>query len=196
MGTQENIPYRQHGSGWMRYPSGGWLRWFYKAPLVEWRLGLGPLLRCFRCVVLTTRGRKSGRPRHTMLEHDVMDGVAYIAPGWGDRTQWYQNILDDPHVTVQRAGKTYGATARRVTDDTELRRLYVATRGRSPVWKQYLDSWGVQDTAEDYVANKDRLVVLRLDPAAEVPFPGLRADLVWIWPAALFIATVLWLASR
>ena len=179
MDTLDKTPCRQHGTGWMRYPSGGWLLWFYKAPLLQWRLGLGPVLRRFRCIVLTTRGRKSGKARHTMLEHTVMDCVAYIAPGWGLRTQWYLNILADPRVTVQRAGKTYGAIAHRVTDDRELARLYGVTHGRSPVWKQYLDSWGVQDTVEDYVAKKNRLCVLRLDPTAEIPLPELHPDLVW-----------------
>ena len=196
MDKLDGASYRQHGSGWMRYPSGGWLRWFYQAPLVAWRLGLGPLLRRLRCIVLTTRGRKSGNARHTMIEHATMDGVAYISPGWGLRTQWYLNILADPRVTVQCAGKTYGAIARRITDDTELARLYGVTHGRSPVWEQYLDSWGVEDTVEDYVAKKDRLVVLRLDPTEEIPFPGLRADLVWIWPVALAVAAAFWLAFR
>ena len=196
MDTVDKTPYCQHGVGWMRYPSGGWLRWFYRAPLWQWRLGLGFVLRRFRCIVLTTRGRKSGKPRHTMLEHSVMDGVVYIAPGWGLRTRWYQNILADSRVTVQRARKTYGAITRRVTDDAELARLYAVAHGRSPVWKEYLDSWGVQDTVEDYVAKKDRLVVLRLDPAPDVPLPGLRADLIWIWPVALAVAATLWLAFR
>src|SRR5713226_3507768 len=182
MATPAGTPHRQRERGWMRYPSGGLLRWFYKAPLVEWRLGLGPLLRRFRLLVLTTRGRKTGKPQHTMLEHSMMDGKAYIAPGWGQRTQWYQNIFADPRVTVQRGGKPYGAIARRVAADDGLKRLYDMMHGKSPVWRQYLESWGVEDTAEAFVANKDRLIVLQLDPIEGVPLPGIRTDLVWIYP--------------
>ena len=47
MDTVDKTPYCQHGVGWMRYPSGGWLRWFYRAPLWQWRLGLGFVLRRF-----------------------------------------------------------------------------------------------------------------------------------------------------
>jgi deazaflavin-dependent oxidoreductase (nitroreductase family) len=172
----------------MRYPSDGLLRFLYKAPLVEWRMGLGPILRRFHLLVLTTRGRKSGKPRYTMLEHSMMDGKAYIAPGWGPKTRWYQNILSDPRVTVQRGGKPYGAIARRVTDDGELMRLYEVMHGKSPVWKQYLDSWGVRDTVQDFVAKKDRLIVLALDPQDELPRPGLRTDLLWIWPVGVAVA--------
>ena len=176
--------FEQRGRGWMAYPTRHSLLWlFYKAPLVQHRLGLGPLLRrFFRVLVLTTRGRKSGRPRHTMLEHTWHNGRAYIAPGWGERTLWYQNILADPRVTVQRSASPYGAVAVRVTEDSELAELYRAMAGKSPVWKEYLDSWGIQDTLEDYLAKKERLVVLRLDPTPDVPLPPLRADLVWVWP--------------
>ena len=71
----------------MRYPSGDLRRLVYKTPLVEWRMGFGPIQRRFRFLVLTTRGRKSGRPRHTILELSMMAGKAYIAPGWGAKTQ-------------------------------------------------------------------------------------------------------------
>lgn len=172
----------------MRYPSGGLLWFLYRVPLVEWRMGLGLILRRFRFLVLTTRGRKSGKPRHTMLEHSMMGGRAFIAPGWGAKTQWYRNILSDARVTVQSSGKPYGAIARRVTHDDELARLYEVIRGKSPAWGQYLDSWGVQDTVQDFVAKKDRLCILRLDPLGELPLPGIRTDLVCIWPAVVMLA--------
>jgi deazaflavin-dependent oxidoreductase (nitroreductase family) len=180
----------------MRYPSGGLLWFLYRAPLVEWRMGLGLILRRFHLLVLTTRGRKSGKPRHTMLEHSMMGGRAYVAPGWGAKTQWYRNILSDARVTVQSSGKPYGAIARRVTDDDELARLYEVIRGKSPVWRQYLDSWDVQDTVQDFVAKKNRLCVLRLDPLDELPLPGIRTDLVWIWPAAVMVAIAVYFIVR
>jgi len=177
------LKFDQHGSGWMAYPGpGSLLRAFYKFPLLLHRLGLGPILfRLFRMLVLTTRGRKSGRPRHTMLEHTWHNGRAYITPGWGDRTLWYQNVLADPAVTVQRGSATYGAVAVRVLDNGELGDLYGVMAGKSPVWKQYLASWGVEDTLDDYLAKKDRLVVLRLEPRSGAPLPPLRADLIWLW---------------
>jgi deazaflavin-dependent oxidoreductase (nitroreductase family) len=182
--SSPTVKFEQRCHGWTTYPSRyGFLWFFYKAPLIHYRLGLGPLLRrLFRMLVLTTRGRKSGHPRHTMLEHAWHNGHAYIAPGWGEKTLWYQNILADPQVTVQRGRPSYGAVAVRVIDNEELAGLYHATAGKSPVWKEYLDSWGIEDTLEDYVANKDRLVVLRLDPINYVPLPPLRADLIWVWP--------------
>lgn len=189
--------YAQQGRGWMAYPRRLGLLWaFYKAPLLLHRLGGGFVLRgLFRLLVLTTRGHRSGRPRHTMLEHTWHNGRAYIAPGWGERTLWYRNIVADPRVTVQRSGTPYGATAVRVTDDAELAGLYSVSAGKSHVWKQYLNSWGIEDTLQDYLAKKDRLIVLRLDPSSALRLKALRADLVWIWP---FLAAALaaWLLLR
>ena len=182
MSTPTKVPYQQRGRGWMKYPTqGGLLRLLYKSPLLYWRLGMGPLLRRMRMLVITTRGRKSGKPRHTMLEHTFFNGRVYLAPGWGERTQWYLNLLADPHVTVQRGAPAESCIARRVSDDKELAALYQTMHGKSPVWKQYLDSWGVQDTTEDFLAKKERLVMLRLEPCDDPPLPGLRCDLVWVW---------------
>ena len=121
----------------------------------------------------------------------MLDGRIYIGAGWGERTQWYQNILADPQVTVQARGPAFGAVARLITDDEELRRLYWQARQTSPLWqwKRSLGSWDIRDEAEDFVAKKGRIPFLRLDPLSECPLPPLRADLVWVWPA-LAIAVV------
>lgn len=174
MVTPAGPSYKEQGRGWMRYPSGGLLWFLYRVPLVEWRMGLALILRRFRFLVLTSRGRKSGKPRHTMLEHSMMGGRAFIASGWGAKTQWYRNILSDARVTVQISGKPYGAIARRVADDDELARLYEVIRGKSPVWGQYLhnlDSWGVQDTVQDFVAKKDTAVHLAAGPSGRASAP-------------------------
>jgi len=195
--SSSSFKFDQRGRGWMAYPTRHSFLWlFYKAPLLQYRLGLGPLVRrFFRMLVLTTRGRKSGRPRYTMLEHTWHNGRAYIAPGWGNRTLWYQNILADPSVTVQRGGSAYGAVAVRVTDNAELANLYRVMAGKSPVWKQYLDSWGIVDTMDDYLAKKERLVVLRLDPTTGVHLPPLRTDLIWLWPVVA-VALIAWAMLR
>jgi len=170
-------------------------------PLLYWRLGLKPLLvraRFFRFLVLTTKGRKSRLARHTMLAHFVLDGRIYIGAGWGKRTQWYQNILVDPRVTVQARGSAFGAVARLVTDDEQLRRLYWHAREKSLkwMWKRSLDSWEIRDEAEDFVAKKDRIPFLRLDRVGECPLPPLRADLVWVWPALAITAAAVYALLR
>jgi hypothetical protein len=91
---------------------------------------------------------------------------------------------------VQRDGPPESCIARRVTDDKEFSALYQTMHGKSPGWEQYLNSWGVQDTQEDYLARKDRLIVLRLDTCDDPPLPGLGCDLVWVWPLVLAASAV------
>jgi len=187
------VPCRQKESGLFVYPKRGWRRLFMQFPLYFWRMGLEPLLRQLHFIVLTTRGRRSGEPRRVMLEHSYINERIYIAPGWGERTQWYLNILADPRVTVQRNGKTLGAMARLVTDDTELTALYHLARKNSPVWKRYLASRGVEDTLEDFLAKKDRVPTLRLDPiAGHPPLPPLRRDLWLVWAVLALVGLLLW----
>ena len=120
--------FQQIERGLFRYPSRGLWRAFYRLPLLGWRAGLVPLLTPLRILVLTTRGRKTGRPRHTMVECTMLNAAAYIALGWGKRTQWYRNILAIPHVTVQRSRTPYGAIARRVNDEADWQ-TFIAQHG-------------------------------------------------------------------
>jgi deazaflavin-dependent oxidoreductase (nitroreductase family) len=185
---------QQRERGIFVYPAGGWRRAMFKLPLIGWRMGLEPLMRPMRLIVLTTRGRITGRPRRTMLEHTYLNGHVYIAPGWGNKTQWYMNVLSEPRVTVQRNGKACGAKARLVTDAAELTALY-QHGSKSPVWRQYLESWGIEDTLEDFLAKKDRIPTLRLDVLSErPPMPPLRVDLWWVWIAIVIVGLFLWKA--
>jgi deazaflavin-dependent oxidoreductase (nitroreductase family) len=172
--------YHQHERGWMTYPKRGWRRAVFRLPVLLWRLGLHRLTpRTF--LLLTTTGRKSGQPRRTMLEYSKLRDRFYLSSGWGARTEWYRNVRADPLVTLQsvRDG-TFCGRATVVTDNEELAMLYPHMR-QSPVWEEYLASWGIADTVEDFVAKKDRLSVLRVDPVDAPTPPPMDADLRWLW---------------
>lgn len=168
----------------MAYPR-GWRRALFRAPIALWRLGLGPLLGR-SILILTTTGRRSGRSRRTALEYSIVGGRTYLASGWGLQPDWCKNILADPRVTVQSSvGPVRGRAVRVVADDETLA-LYHAARGKSPVWSEYLAALGIEDTPEDYLAKKDRVVAWRVDPTDEPTPPPLPADLVWLWLAVGF----------
>lgn len=186
--------YQQKELGWMVYPASEWRKLMFKMPLIWWRLGLGRLLsRLF--LVLTTRGRKSGLPRHTMLEYSIVDGKTYVVSGWGTRAGWYKNIQADPHVTIQTIDGTQSVVARRVIDEEVIARLYAYAQ-RSPLWESYLTSLDIQPTREDFVAKKERLVILTFDPTDEPTPAPLEADLVWLWPVMAGCLLVGWFMER
>jgi deazaflavin-dependent oxidoreductase (nitroreductase family) len=152
-----------------------------------------------RFLVLTATGRKSGQPRRAALEYTVMDGKLYIVSAWGERAQWYRNVVADPHVTVQTHAGAAGMVARRVDDDAELARLFERFR-HSPVWDIYLDALCIERDAADFVAKKDRLYLLRLDSTGTPTPPPLEPDLEWVWWVVLALGVMAlarrWLRSR
>src|SRR5262245_12579574 len=173
------------------YPR-GLKRWLFRAPLYLWRLGAGPFLRR-KMLVLSTRGRRSGRVRHTALEYSVLNGCHYLGSGWGMRPDWCQNLVADPRATVQSRLGTVAVVAHRATSEEEFRQLYHSIRGSSPAWAEYIAAHGIEDREDDFVAKRDRLVSWRLEPmsaadaARAAPPPPLRADLAWVSAAAVLI---------
>jgi deazaflavin-dependent oxidoreductase (nitroreductase family) len=184
--------FQQRESGVWVYPRSVWRRFAWRLPLLLWRMGFGWLFRPLPMLVLTTRGKKTGKPRHVMIEHGFFDGKIYVVPGWGERTQWYRNIAADPHVTVQRRGETFAAEAVPVTDDTELTVLLHHFRNTSPMFKPFLESWGIEDDLQDFLSKRDRVVGLRLDRKdGPLPLPPVRVDLWWIWLVLAALAAIL-----
>lgn len=176
----------------MRYPQSRWARLAFKAPVHLWRLGLGPIIgKVF--LLLTHTGRVSGLPRRTMTEYHVINGRKYIPCAFGPQSQWYKNIVADPHVTIQTADGVEHVIARRVTDDEELLAVFETLRRRNPVMlKWYLESLDIRDDPEDILAKKDRIYWLTFDPTDEPTPPPLEADLTWVW----LVVAALWVGMR
>lgn len=66
-------------------------------------------------VVLTTTGRKTGKPRATPLTAIEHEGHTYViaSKGGDDRhPAWYLNLVATPQVSVQRDGRTESMVAR------------------------------------------------------------------------------------
>ena len=72
-------------------------------------------------VELHTVGRKSGRPRSTMLTAPVVDGdrVVLVASKGGDDRDpdWYRNLLADPDIELTLAGRRRPMRARRASPE-------------------------------------------------------------------------------
>ncbi|MEV5765415.1 nitroreductase family deazaflavin-dependent oxidoreductase [Micromonospora sp. NPDC052213] len=104
----------------------------------EWRPGVFTLL-------LTTRGRRSGKLRRTALIYG-RDGDAYlvVASQGGDpkHPAWYLNLLDEPLVEVQVGGERFTARARTATAEEKPR-----------MWSTMAATWPSYD---EYQARTDR----------------------------------------
>jgi deazaflavin-dependent oxidoreductase (nitroreductase family) len=84
-----------------------WLR----ARLAKWavlpyRSGLGFLL-ARQVMILTTRGRKTGKARRTPLWYIREEDTIYCLSGWGSSSDWLKNLRADPYVTIQIGGEEW-----------------------------------------------------------------------------------------
>lgn len=96
---------------------GPFFKWIFKAPILHYKLGLGWMVsRLF--LILTTTGRKSGRPRRTPLEYsyDATSDTYVIVGGWRGQTDWFKNVCANPNVEVWVGKRKFKARAERMTD--------------------------------------------------------------------------------
>ena len=118
-------------------------KWIFKLPILQYRRGLGWMIRRY-ILLLTTTGRKSGQPRHTPLEyeHDPEGDRYRVAAGWGGNTDWYRNLLATPHVTVQVGCRKFTALAEPAPDE-EVACYMMEASQRHPrmdrVWNRWSD---------------------------------------------------------
>ncbi len=115
-------------------------KWLFKVPVFFYQIGL-PLFGNF-ILLLTTRGRKSGKLRRTPLEYRREEGTGFriIMAGWGGDTDWRYNIEADPRVSVQAGRDKYRASAERLTDEEVAAFLVQAmtlNSGSARIWSRW-----------------------------------------------------------
>ncbi len=102
------------------------LRLIHWPPQIAYALGLGPLIGRL-VLLLTTTGRKSGKPRVVPLQYEEIDGKIYLGSSRGVNADWVRNIQADPKVTVRLKACRFSGTAevvtevKRITDFLEVR---------------------------------------------------------------------------
>jgi deazaflavin-dependent oxidoreductase (nitroreductase family) len=114
----------------------------------------GTTLRGAPCVILWTRGRRSGALRKAPLmrvEHEGRYAVVASLGGAPQHPVWYLNLLADPEVSLQDGPVLADYTAREVTGDEKAEWWARATA----VWPSY----------DDYQAKTSRQIpVVLLEP--------------------------------
>lgn len=99
-------------------PPRGFSRLLWRAPILFYKLRLGWLFGK-RALLLHHTGRISGLPRQNMLEvvrYDQENNTYYIVSGFGEKADWFQNIMKTPQVTIQVGLRKYAALAKRLTE--------------------------------------------------------------------------------
>ena len=122
-----------------RLPRFVWRLFRFLPPRIAYSIGLGSLAG--RAVLLlTTIGRKTGRPRVTALLYDQIDGTIYVASARGTEADWYRNVLANPNVEVSIGSRQFKGRAEPITDLSEIvgfleRRLQLHPRVAGAVFR-------------------------------------------------------------
>lgn len=106
-------------------PPTGLQRWFFRFPIVFYRLHLGWLLGG-RFLLINHIGRKTGQPRQTVVEvvsHDQESDIYYVASGWGYKSNWYRNLMAHPNATIQVGRRKLTVHAENAAPETGARVL-------------------------------------------------------------------------
>jgi deazaflavin-dependent oxidoreductase (nitroreductase family) len=120
----------------------GWRRVLLRSPVLLYRIGLGRLFG-HRFLVVTSRGRKTGRIYRTPLEvvrYDQVSGEAVVGSGWGANASWYRNIQATPALEIWLGGHRF-RPAQRFLNAEEAVEVMLDYASRNPAAAQELGSW-------------------------------------------------------
>jgi deazaflavin-dependent oxidoreductase (nitroreductase family) len=161
-------------------------RWFglaARVPQVAWHLGLGPVVGRF-FVVLTTTGRRSGRPRHTMTFYARSSDRIYVACLYGPASNWFRNLLANPICTVRTAAGVSSMSGRPVTSTEE---LAIAVSGGGVARRIMRVGYGRSDPRDAFERLRDTPLIA-LHPSSELGPEPLEPR--WPWAGPLIAAAV------
>lgn len=155
------------------HPPRGLFRWLTRLPIWLYRARLGWLFGD-RFLMLTHIGRKSGLARLVVLEvvhHDKDTNTYYVAVGFGEHSDWYQNVLKTPEVVVQSGRQQLAARAERLPPD-EAERILVDYARRHPVAIReiaHVLGYRLDGTKADYAALGRIIPIIVLKPRQIAP---------------------------
>ena len=118
--------------------------WFYKIRL-GWLLGN-------RFLLLTHIGRKSGLSRKTVIEvvrFDRQTCIFYAASGWGEKSDWYKNVMKNPHVTIQSGRVNQPAVAERLSVEKAGEELVQYAHKHPMAWRELASFMGYRLDGSD-----------------------------------------------
>jgi deazaflavin-dependent oxidoreductase (nitroreductase family) len=92
-----------------------------------------------KCLLLSYKGRKSGRELNTSLQYYELDGkIAIVASrgGTAEHPVWYLNLLAEPRCNIQVGAQGRDAVARTLTG-AERAKWWAAITAEQPVQLEY-----------------------------------------------------------
>lgn len=99
------------------HPPSGLARLAFRFPILLYHARMGRLLGN-RFLMLEHIGRKSGKRREVVIEvvrYDKSSGAYIVASGWGEKSDWFRNVMKNPEVRIHSDGRCVLAKAVRLS---------------------------------------------------------------------------------
>ncbi len=119
-----------------------------------YKIGLLPLLGLNKSIMLlTTKGRKSGKMRSFPVAYFLIDHSIYVFSAWGEKANWYKNLMLSPKDVYGQIGlRRFHARAEVIRDPQELHGILKQFVLESPDAARTLMGW---DPGRDDPATAD-----------------------------------------
>ncbi len=160
------MPYKEKQ---LSQPS-GLSRLAFRLPIWLYKIHLGWLLGN-RFLLLTHIGRKSGLSRQTVIEvvrFDRQNRIFYAASGWGEKSDWYKNVMKNPHVTIQSGRVNQPAVAERLSVEAAGEELVQYAHKHPMAWRELANFMGYRLDGSDAeiraVGQTLPIIAFRLQP--------------------------------
>ena len=118
-----------------------------------------------RVLILTTIGRKSGRPRPTPLQYEQVENYFFVASARGKGADWYRNLLVCPLVEVRVGDRQFSTRAELITDPAQVADFLELRMRRHPRFMRVmlrLEGLPNGSTRGDLEKLAERLAIVRL----------------------------------
>ncbi len=104
-------------------------------------------------MLLTTRGRRSGKLRTTPIGYFRIGGVVHLFSAWGRDASWHKNMLAHPgEVWIQIGLRRFCVRPQALEEPADIRRTLEQFVSESPAQAHYLFGW---EPGRDQVESAD-----------------------------------------
>ena len=149
------------------------LKFFFKVPVWLHKMGFGGWERLAgaQWMLITTTGRKTGKPREAMvdvMDYDKTTDTYYIEAAYGARADWYKNMQSNPIFEAQVGRRKFKARAGMLSNEGAGEMLVQFYRHKPAYTRSVMTMAGMKfkDEEELRVIGKD-LTLLAVKPEKE-----------------------------
>jgi deazaflavin-dependent oxidoreductase (nitroreductase family) len=149
------------------------LKFFFKVPVWVHKMGFGGWERLIgaQWMLITTKGRKTGKPHDTMvdvMDYDKATDTYYIEAAYGARADWYKNIQSNPVFEAQVGRRKFKAQAGALTTEGAAEMLVQFYRSKPAYTRSVMAMAGMKFKDEDELRVMGRnLTLLAVTPEKE-----------------------------